>query len=335
MGGGFGGGLGGGFGGGTGGGGTCNSSNCAGCCSPIDDICVSYAFQDTFNCGGFGNTCGTCQNGQVCSLSSQGCVTSTTPDAGPEAGRTGMPCTTDNQCGFGINGNLLRCRFSTAEGNGSYPGGYCTKDCDTAVDACAGDATCVKTPSGWGETTALCMPACDPSNDQCRSPDYQCYPVDTAGVCWLVSHPDIRPDGGPTPTTIGNACTTATDCQNPPSAGVYCIRAPDGGVADGYVDGYCARNCSEPEYLCSTNGSAICVNFGDTMTPFLECADVCNKSTDGGAIGDCRVGYICEGPSTWPDGGVATTGFCIPNCNNAGAAWVCPAANCQPDGRCL
>lgn len=337
--GGTGGGMGGGTGGGTGGGmvTACNSTNCSGCCPAGGGSCIPYASQNANTCGGGAAACGACTTGQQCSYTAQGCVTSMVADAGPEGGKTGAPCATDTDCGFGTAGNTLKCRLATALGDGGYPGGYCTKVCDMPGQ-CAGDTTCVGIPERFGEVDSLCLPKCDPANgdDDCRMPDYGCYTIgEGEGICWLSNPPMIAVDAGPIPGTVGNACMTATDCQSPPSVGVYCIGFPDGGVQDGYNAGYCARDCSTPEQGCSTDGGAICFNFGNDMDPFLECAKVCNVATDGGGQGDCRTDYVCAG-LTFADGGAAPQGICIPNCHNMGAGWTCPmgAGTCQANGLC-
>ena len=135
------------------------------------------------------------------------------------------------------------------------------------------------------------------------------------------------------PTTVGNACTSPTDCQTPPSVGVNCITEnmplPDGGTeASGFVGGYCTRNdCDMPGNECSTNGSAMCIAFNGGQ--FNQCMKRCVPN---GGAGGCRPGYICEQLFD-TDGGPANDGICYPNCNNV-PGWCGAGVTCLPTGFC-
>lgn len=332
--GGTGGGMGGGMGGGTGGGstGTCSAANCAGCCS--GNTCIAYLGQDSTACGGAGAACAACTTGMSCSHSAQGCTVQMIPDAGPEVEKTGIACQNDNECNGGNAANYLKCRKITALGDAGYQGGYCTKDCgsDSVAETCADDSTCINAGASLGEPVPFCAKNCSGPND-CRAPGYACYDIGGGvGICWIDPFPDVKVDGGPIPTTIGNACASATDCQMPPSVGVNCITEnqplSDGGtVASGFLGGYCTRDdCDMPGNECSTDGGAICIAFNGGQ--FNQCMKHC---TPDGGQGGCRTNYICEQLGL-PDGGPAPDGICYPNCNNV-QGW-CGSATCLPSGLC-
>ncbi|MBX7113286.1 MAG: hypothetical protein K1X64_03045 [Myxococcaceae bacterium] len=321
--------------GGTGGGttGTCTAANCAGCCS--GNTCIPYLRQDSTSCGSAGAACAACTTGMTCSHSAQGCTTPMVVDAGPEVEKTGIACQTDAECNGGNPANYLKCRKITALGDAGYEGGYCTKDCgkDTTAETCADDSTCINAGASLGEPTPFCAKNCSGPND-CRTPGYKCYAIDMdVSVCWLDPLPDVKIDGGPVPTTIGNACTNPADCQMPPSVGVNCIGEnlplSDGGtVASGFVGGYCTRDdCDQSGHECSTDGGAICISFngGD----FNQCMRHC---TPDGGQSSCRTNYVCEALGL-ADGGVAPDGICYPNCNNV-QGWCGQGGTCLPSGFC-
>ena len=115
-------------------------------------------------------------------------------------------------------------------------------------------------------------------------------------------------DAGPPANKVGNPCTSAANCINPPDNGGTCLTTEFGVT---WPAGYCSKsNClSNPE--CAADGGAICIGFSATEN---ACVRRCADSRDGGQS-NCRLGYRCEPYfNRLPDGGNAqsTDGFCTP-----------------------
>jgi hypothetical protein len=162
--------------------GTCDATNCAGCCN--GNTCVARTQQDNSRCGANGAACSPCSSGQSCTNGSCGSETcnATTCPAGccssdgqcllgtskASCGKGGAACaacaaaeTCTNQACSGTGtaakvgsacaadadcasiGTGYVCRKQTGNGAYPYPNGFCTKVCDGAQNACATGSTCL------------------------------------------------------------------------------------------------------------------------------------------------------------------------------------------------
>lgn len=290
-------GTGGGTGGGSGGGG---GSTCDGCRIP-SGTCVPLSTTSTTNCGKDGLRCQACPSGQLCTAGE--CVIP------PAVVTVGSPCTASSECQATL-GAAATCRLTVPNGSGAYPGGYCTIECANA--ACPSGSTCVRGVEQYGETQ-VCWPNCtQPSTvpGGCRA-GYACYGVGaTSGACWI--YPAPARDAGPPADKVGIACTSDTQCQNPPENGGACLTREYGynWEANG---GYCTRtNCGE-DSDCASDGGALCLGITQEESACLQhCAD----STVDGGQSNCRDGYICEPYFVNPgDGGASvrsSKGYCVP-----------------------
>ena len=130
----------------------CSSQNDSDCnCTPR--TCASQGFE----CGQANDGCGQALDCGVCP-SGEGCTANNICDA---AAGIGAPCTTNTDCGVG----LQTCELGA-------PGGYCTVLCIPGSVTCPAGSTC--TISAIGQTPIACTKNCTSDND-CR-PGYACLP---------------------------------------------------------------------------------------------------------------------------------------------------------------
>ncbi|MBK7863566.1 MAG: hypothetical protein IPJ65_34170 [Archangiaceae bacterium] len=320
---------------------SCGPQTCSGCCQ--NGMCNRGS--DSFACGAAGQSCTVCPPGAAClNGACQGCGPSTCPSGCCQFGfcqtgnlsnacgaggsqclgcapgescvgqkctpvataRVGSACQVDSDCANIAMGAF--CKHFTSSGNATYQGGYCTVRCGTGA-GCPNGSSCGSAPTA-GENDSICLANCG-GPMACRMPGYACYSFSTGGfnACWIFPTPVVI-DGG-TPVTdagvngrsVGQACTVSTQCQ--PPNGAFCLPQNVGGVATGYLDGYCSRSCDSTQpcpagTLCTTE------NLGGTST--TSCKALCFNP--GGGQGICRTGYLCQ-PS--PTG---LTGWCGPRCTN-------------------
>ena len=155
-----------------GGGGTqCGMTSCiSGCC--LGGNCVPVNQQGNGACGFFGDACRACGT-------NEGCVSGRCqPVIGLDAGLSavGGPCTQDPDCG---NDGLAFCIPEVSGGQPTgFPGGYCSRMCDTA--SCPPDSRCVEAQTQGGGTVNVCLASCM-SQANCRH-SYQCDSM-SGGIC--------------------------------------------------------------------------------------------------------------------------------------------------------
>ncbi|MBL8911701.1 MAG: hypothetical protein JNM17_13500 [Archangium sp.] len=288
-------GAGGGGGGTTGGGGGTTGGGGGGCdgCRLPTGTCVPSQSTTTSNCGLGGVSCVACATGELCM---QGTCMMPPPMA-----RVGSTCTSDMECQAGL-GAQGRCKQMTSSGNATYSQGYCTVGCGTT--ACPAGSTCVGA-ANYGEDDVICMDNCTPPSDPCRS-GYTCYTVGSSRACWIAPLP-MR-DAGVPADKVGNACTSDSECQNPPADRGLCL------TREGNFDwqsrgGYCSRIDCVNDSECSADGGALCLNI--TSSGGGACVDVCPAASADAGQSDCRNGFSCE-PLVFPDGGWAMVNVCLP-----------------------
>lgn len=98
--------------------------------------------------------------------------TETTPDPTGSAA-VGDPCYADVDCG-GVPGSARQCLDDIA-GYATFPGGYCSAECTSAVD-CGSDGVCTDF-MGYGY---YCFKRCS-SDDVCRTSEgYSCKTIETS-----------------------------------------------------------------------------------------------------------------------------------------------------------
>ena len=163
-----------------------------------------------------------------------------------------QPCATVADCNDSGSGTI--CKTAPTYNNGTYPGGYCTRQPCDPPNHCPAGSFCSHAGYWAGESTRYCMNKCDPNVVGACRQGYRCYPLPAAGpeggVCYLSNPPDNRPSAATNTvaTQTGNACFANADCRNPPVAPydvlAFCQQPllPDGG-SSGYVGGYCTAQC--------------------------------------------------------------------------------------------
>lgn len=315
-------------------GGTCSGGTCAlplqgkacgpttcpsGCCADTgpggEPVCVPLPSNQL--CGIQGAKCAACNTagGELCIDGA--CTVSRV---------TGRPCTQDSECislGAGTS-----CRKTTQAGVGTYPGGFCTKQC-SAENQCPGDAFCVRLWLSSDEAQPLCLNKCDNASG-CRK-GYTCYPLSNgAGVCWIFPPVEAIAE------KVGDSCANNAACQ-PPADG-FCIQdtLTDGGPS-GYHQGSCSALCTGEPERCSRDGGSICLDTGTSSGGLIG---VCYRSCQGAKLGqrNCRTNYVCESYLVpQDDGGIGEStdgGYCVPNCNVPGNTCPADAGTCMADGYC-
>lgn len=287
----------GGGGGGTGGGGFGGGGGgvvCDGCRLPNGSCVPSQtSANNTSNCGLGGVACMACAVGELCMNGT--CVTA------PALKRVGDSCFNDPECQASLGAAAICKRFTTS-GNGAYSNGYCTLPC--SASSCPTGSTCVGLDPAYGEGDTICWDNCSGS-DPCRT-GYACYGLSMGSACWISPLPPL--DAGPPADKVGIACTSTSQCINPPTSGGTCLTTEYGFT---WTGGYCSRTSCLSNEACSADGGAMCLGF--TAMDYA-CMRRCLDSRDGGQS-NCRPGYRCNQYFTGlPDGGSTPSidGFCAP-----------------------
>lgn len=359
MGGGTGGGgaMGGGTGGGggpTGGGG---GTTCTGCFAGTVCVMPPSNATDSF-CGTNGQACAQCNTGAGQACVNFQCVGGTGGGTGGGVGggvgggtgggggvvQVGSPCTNSTQCT--ALGSGAYCKLQTTPWPGyaatPYPTGFCTLPCPTGTCAggnvCAGGASTY--PYLFNETDRFCTTPC---TSTCPLTGFGCIAVtDLFGAspqrgCWIYSstNPNLPPfTGGGAPNKSGQACTTDTQCANPPDPSLaICATA-----AQGFPNGLClaSSDLAPADSWCFSGGGVeVGLPRSDGGTAYY-CTGTCPNPAGGFAV--ARTGYSCFSV-TRPDGGLAGAlwpsctgptdcGGSVPYCNPA-TGYCCTMAGGQ------
>ncbi|HEY0880050.1 MAG TPA: hypothetical protein VGD87_00905, partial [Archangium sp.] len=293
--------------------------------------CVPLSRTSVVNCGSAGAACRACNMGELCTNGA--CVV---PDAGVAA--IGSACNADTDCAgiaitardtqYGIRPYCKKNSVDVTTANGvgfAYTGGYCTKRCgfeETATTSSCGTGNdCAFYLGDLGEAENACFKVCTGDAD-CRA-DYYCLPTsNTSGLCLPQTTLRTLPDGGLTlnsvdagpgfPAEAGAACADDTACQ-PPADGICLEESLDAG----YIGGACTAECTAALVgsWCGTGGVCNPQGFlsNDNKGPIVRwfCERGCGTLADGGIVGTCRPGFVCDRPTN-------PFGYCIPNCTNSG-----------------
>jgi len=190
----------------------------------------------------------------------------------------GAACVSGEDCGF----DDPSCVISSA----GFPGGYCSRACDAAVDACGAiDGVCGMTEKVWKLAGPTCVLPCE-THDDCRDDNYLCKKLcDPA-------NPDACETGTfCLPSAVGAPCKGDGDCSWEGGEGLIplCVRQFNGvgGSPMQAKGGYCAAtgcNPAVPEGACGPGARCIDFVMGGTVTCMHTCA----------GDNDCRVGYSCR-----------------------------------------
>ena len=132
-------------------------------------------------------------------------------------GLIGAPCESNQECATNL---------CLTPGVLGIPGGYCYAPCDAESRCPAGNHCALQDARGSG----ICVKSCE---DRCERPDFGCFDfdLDLKEECWP------RGDG---PASVGEACTTTTQCAG--GNGAICLDA-----SVGYEGGYCTLRCVQHE----------------------------------------------------------------------------------------
>lgn len=323
-----------GAGGGTGGGG--GTTTCDGCrLSSATGTCVpsQNSATNAVNCGLGGGVC------LACSGATPLCANGTCVAADAGAG-IGDPCVADTDCNGvtlttadGTNGITAFCKLTavdvTVQGavGKAYAGGYCTKRCgfeesNTASSCGLPKSDCSFFLGDIGEGDNSCFKTCTASS-QCRA-EYFCLNgagAHGSGLCLPRSLLTTQSDGGLLlanidagpgfPGEAGAPCAAAANCQ-PPERGACITEAADAGYVGGACTAECTASLSDDSW-CGTGGICSPAYAGDDPNgPVIRwfCDRGCGRLTDGGIVGTCRTGYVCDGTNQFAS--------CTPNCTNSG-----------------
>ncbi|MFO0599739.1 MAG: hypothetical protein U0228_30810 [Myxococcaceae bacterium] len=310
-------------GGGTTGGGTTGGGGgtCDGCLFNGSCIARANSNNDTL-CGQGGVTCAMCSGGQHCNnficsagagggggttgggggttggggATGGGTGGGTTGGGGGSSVTVGMTCTNSTQCA--ALGAGATCKLQTTPFTGhtatSYPSGFCTLPC-TGKGTCPGGAACAGGASSWpylfNEVDRFCVKSCTGAN-QCGT-GFMCLYVDdltqpvanrSAG-CWMDDTNAVFTGGG-LPSKAGQACTTNSQCGNPPDPILgQCVTT--------LTNGYCLIDSSlDPSGAWCQSGGRALGNF-----PLSDggvnhfCVGTC--TTVGQLAPNGRTGYTC------------------------------------------
>ena len=93
---------------------------------------------------------------------------------------------------------------------------------------------------------------------------------------------------------VGDACSTDSDCSDPPNAECFKDQWSDFGTT--FPNGYCTKGCIEDDIIEEGGGPTIdcgsgsCIQESGGMVTTAFCAKLCDSDTD------CRVdeGYTCK-----------------------------------------
>ncbi len=346
---------------------TCNSGNCAGCCSGT--TCVLLAQQSEAQCGKAGAACAGCATGSVCSQGScsaapsgcnaqncpNGCCTSTNPSAICYSGTTTAHCGTGgvvcSACGTGTSCQNRSCAVPPPPPK--TVGSSCTSNAECA--SLGGNYTCkLSTSSGnasypGGYCTVICNSTLEcPGTTSCvnLNPSYG----ESDRICWQdCSSTSCRSPGyacytlnggeqgcwlGTLPTLDAGPPAPADLIGSPCTTQAACRNPPDNGEcilatgADGGSTGYTGGYCSAG---CDATGDEHC-GAGGLCVAFQSgsyCMRQCSNPL-GGQGTSCRTGYVC-GSLKSADGGMSPNGLCEPRCDNS--AGICPTGyTCTTSG---
>jgi hypothetical protein len=300
--------------------GTCDASNCAGCC--VGDLCLQGS--DVASCGAAGEQCTTCAAGQICrSQPGGGGQCEGVPSCGPQ--NCGGCCTPQGQCVAGSDSIACGRQGQACQACGAGQVCGAGRTCETppacgpqnCAGCCAGN-TCViaTTPAACGRGGEACR-ACG-GGEACNAgvceAGAKCGPTNCGGCCL---GDDICAVGAQD-TACGAGGTQCANCagQTPPRVcqGGTC-QPPTCGPAN--CAGCCAGNtcvvgtqdnaCGLPNgQACAdcTSGNRVCVG--------RQCRDKCGP-------GNCA--GCCSGNNCVP-------GFANNACGSSGAT----CTNCTADG---
>jgi len=220
---------------------------------------------------------------------------------------------------------------ATAENEGGWPGGYCTKfGCDIAGNDCEGAGKCQERGLG----IAICVLACEVAsttgdiyapNTDCAA-GYACFWDGTSGAgagnggCVPGNYNDVR--AGDATGQVGQACMTEEDCYSPFGAG----QCRDFGAGD-----HCTLfDCGAPGMpadVCGAGATCAQISGSDTSLCVKDCT----------APADCLPGNGCWDTSV---AGINTGGatVCFPGCledSHCLASERCVGASMTATGECM
>jgi hypothetical protein len=281
---------------------TCNSTNCAGCCS--GNVCLNTMIQTPVNCGLGGNACFACAAGQICTNGT--CIVPTTCTAASCPGG----CCDSGKCVVFATQSPSFCGASGTQCKQCPPGNTCSFGACVAPQC--SPVTCAGCCTATGCVAGTATLACGRNGMQCTS----CGggQVCAAGSCMGIGK------------KIGDSCMSSTDCSAIGS-GAYCKFQTSSGNGQ-YLGGFCTRPCSTDGGNTCTADS-VCLN---ALQPYGENDAFCSPRCSN--MNQCRTpGYSCYFINTvsttacWLnpiplvgiDAGVATDGGSIGlPCVNAG-----------------
>lgn len=240
----------------------------------------------------------------------------------------GSPCTTSTQCASLGAGATCKLQTSPYQGNAPtpYPSGFCTLPC-TGTGTCPNGATCAggmsSIPYLFNEVDRFCTRSCSGPGQctgglECIYAEPFTLPNPLPG-CWMTTGRTFT--GGGLPSKAGLACTTDSQCENPPDPilgqcvttmpGGYCLidtgPEPSGAwcqsagrsmvdypLSDGGVRQFCTGTCATVGQL-APNGRTGYTCFANSNGTGNVVWPACTVNTDcGGSVPFCN----------------ATTGFC-------------------------
>ena len=166
-----------------------------------------------------------------------------------------------------------------------------------------------------GEKAGMCFASC-PTPGQttgCRS-GYTCIDISgpaNPGICWLNPLPDWY--GGIPATKVGSACTSDSQCQNPPDPALgFCQPQESSGSFQG---GMCTANCFNDLTGAICGAGKMCARDFDSQTMQYKglgfCVTPCTPGS--GKSQSSRAGYTCY---TITDQTGADTGMLFPSCDS-------------------
>jgi hypothetical protein len=257
--------------------------------------------------------------------------------------RVGTPCTTNEQCAGLGNGGFCKLTTNATAGFSpfSYPQGFCTQVCGSCPSGsvCAGGTNTFL--NLFDETQSFCVESCTRgASGQCTTVvGTRCLPVTdltqptTQAGCWLgldMSSNTPPFTGGGRPTKLGNACTSESQCSNPPDSvlslcitdwpGGYCAASifstPDltwcgpAGIgwnsptADGGVAPVCLGRCTAPGTSTTSRSGYVCfkVSGQTTIGAMMPAQCTVNGNCTRAPYTECRDGFCCA-----PGGGCVNT----------------------------
>jgi hypothetical protein len=225
-------------------------------------VCLKRCGADS-ECRSQGYTCDTAYFGMR--LPEKGCIPGTR-----KATPVGTACANQSECEVGM--------LCAAEQWG-FPGGYCTRHCDTSAE-CQGDGVCLFADPGKPKS-GFCLDGCGNDADCRAGGRYACTArlYGTSIVPSKVCAP-FQPKAA-----IGATCESIADCP----IGGYCIpEIGQDGRSTGFKGGYCSDACETAPSDSCPKGS-FCQDFGRNGS---YCLVSCAQASE------CRTteGYKCKSP---------------------------------------